>query len=243
MKKWKTKNGYEIIRVLSGRCNVFIVSNGINNLMVDASVSRLWAKLQKQIVKLSLKNIDCLILTHAHFDHAANANKVKEKYKIPVIIHKNEAGYLTAGENILPNGTTFFTKPLMKFVGKKLSPKFNYEPCIPDLLLDEIYDLKEFGIKACLIHTPGHTTGSMSLIVDDEIALVGDAMFGVFSGSVFPPFANDVALMVESWGKLLETKCNIFLPSHGREINRLLLQREYKKWKERIQDNFLDISK
>ena len=54
-----------------------------------------------------------MILTHAHFDHAANANKIKEKYKTTVIVQKDEAIYLANGDNILPNGTTIFTKPIV----------------------------------------------------------------------------------------------------------------------------------
>jgi hypothetical protein len=65
----------------------------------------------------------------------------------------------------------------------------------------------------------------------NEIALVGDAMFGVFKGSVFPPFADDVNQMVASWKLLLATKCNTFLPSHGSTCSRDLLQKNYDRKK------------
>ena len=80
-----------------------------------------------------------------------------------------------------------------------------------------------------MIHTPGHTAGSMSLIIDDELAVVGDTMFGVFRWSVFPPFAEDEKLMIKSWGRLLETKCSEFIPSHGTANSRLSVQKEYNK--------------
>jgi hydroxyacylglutathione hydrolase len=79
------------------------------------------------------------------------------------------------------------------------------------------------------MNTPGHTTGSMSVIVDDEVALVGDTMFGVFKRSVFPPFADDVSEMIKSWGKLLNSNCKFFLPSHGREKSREQLMTVYNK--------------
>jgi glyoxylase-like metal-dependent hydrolase (beta-lactamase superfamily II) len=72
----------------------------------------------------------------------------------------------------------------------------------------------------------------MSLIVDDEIALVGDCMFGVFKGSAFPPFALDVKQMIISWGKLLNTGCHLYLPSHGTADSRELVQRDYDKRKQ-----------
>lgn len=231
MKTWKTQSGYEIIQLLSGRSNVFLLTNGEKNILIDTSVSRLWNKLQRKLDKLGINTIDYLILTHAHFDHAANANKIRKKYNSLVIIQKEEASYLSNGDNILPNGTNLFTRPIVNILGKRLFSRFRYEPCQYDVLVDSCFDLKDFGFNGYLIHTPGHTKGSMSLIVDNEIAIVGDSMFGVFKGSVFPPYAENPEQMVQSWGKLLETKCSLFIPSHGTENSRSLVQKDYIKRK------------
>lgn len=229
MKYWKTKSGYQIIQIISGRSNVFLLSDGRNNILIDTSVTRVWPKIQKQLAKLGINTVNFLILTHAHFDHAANAYRIKEKYKAKVMIHKDEAGYLSKGENILPEGTIFLTRLMMNAFGKRMFSIFKYMPCIPDFLVNNKHDLAESGFNAYLIHTPGHTMGSMSLIVDDEIAIVGDAMFGVFKGTVFPPFAQDKKQMIRSWEILLDTKCSIFLPSHGTANTRLLVQKDYSK--------------
>jgi hydroxyacylglutathione hydrolase len=37
--------------------------------------------------------------------------------------------------------------------------------------------------------------------------------------------------MIESWDKLLNTNCNLFLPGHGKEISRKLLKNQYEKHK------------
>jgi hydroxyacylglutathione hydrolase len=58
--------------------------------------------------------------------------------------------------------------------------------------VDSKLDLKDYGFNAYIIHTPGHTIGSMTVVIDDEIAIVGDSMFGIFKWSVLPPYANDV---------------------------------------------------
>jgi len=68
-------------------------------------------------------------------------------------------------------------------------------------------------------------------LVDDEIATVGDTMFGIYNNSVFPPFADKQAELIKSWHKLLRTDCHTFLPGHGKEIERKLLQKEYDKLK------------
>ncbi|HNW52576.1 MAG TPA: MBL fold metallo-hydrolase [Prolixibacteraceae bacterium] len=227
MKSWKTKSGYTVTLIMAGRSNVFLLSNGKQNILIDTSVRRLRAKLLRRLEQAHIHSIDYIILTHAHFDHAANANAIKRKYNSKVIIHREEAGYLSVGNNIVPEGTFIYSRIMMNLVGKRIFHRFYYEPCIPDLIVHSTFDLKEIGFNAYLIHNPGHTAGSMSLIVDDEIAIAGDSMFGVFKKSVFPPFAQDVDQMVRSWKVLLETGCQAFFPSHGTANSRILLQKEY----------------
>ena len=69
----------------------------------------------------------------------------------------------------------------------------------------------------------------MSVVLDDEIALVGDTMVNAGPWSVFPPFADDVGLLLDSWRRLLETGCRIFLPGHGTAIGRPLLERRFEE--------------
>lgn len=228
--KWKTKSGYEIIQLLSGRSNVFLLTNGYRHILIDTSVSCNWKKLQKAIDRHHIGNIEALILTHTHADHTANASRIKSRYNTYIVVHKLEASYLQKGEMKIPGGTVFFTR-LLTVLGNRLLPhyKVTFEPCEPDIVIDAGYDFKGIGFNAYLMHTPGHSPGSISLIVDDEIAIVGDAMFGIFRNSIFPPFAEDADLMVKSWGKLLETGCHIFLPAHGSANLRWLVERDFER--------------
>ena len=155
--------------------------------------------------------------------------KIKEKFNAKVIIHTSEASYLNSGENIVPDGTNLFTSVIVRLFAEKVLRKHTYEPCKPDILVDASLDLKEFGFTGYIIHTPGHTVGSMSVIVDEEVALVGDTMFGVSGWSVFPPYATDINQMIKSWGRLLETNCYLFIPSHGTANSRALVQKDYDK--------------
>jgi hydroxyacylglutathione hydrolase len=229
MKTWGTKSGYKITRLLWGRSNVFLLTNGIVNILIDTSVPRNYHKLVKRLKSLSIGYIDYIILTHSHYDHAGNASAIKESFKTNIILQKDEMNYLKKGDITIPKGTNIFTYFITKQFGFLATTLLKCPVCESDIIFDAIFDLNEFGFDSYIIHTPGHSIGSSCVIVDNEIALVGDTMFGVFPWSVFPPFADDAKQMVSSWGKLLATNCSLFLPSHGREKTREQLKIEYNK--------------
>ncbi len=229
MKTWETKSGYRIARVLAGRSNVFLISHGGKNILVDTSPGGRWKRLDAKLHKLGIERLDALVLTHAHYDHAGNAARLQEKYEAKVIVHIAEGPCLAKGENIGTHGTNALTRLIIASLGKLFARRLHYEPCRSDIQVDPSFDLREFGFKAYALHTPGHTAGSLSVIVDDEIALVGDAMFGVFPGSVFPPYAEDAGQLVASWGRLLATHCRLFLPAHGSANSRQLVAKDYNK--------------
>lgn len=225
MKTWHTKSGYSITKVLSGRSNAFLVSSGTAHILVDTGPARKWKSLDRNLKKLKIEKIDLLLLTHTHFDHAGNAKQLQDAYLARVAVHEAEKSCLGEGACPLPRGTTPFTRFLVRYLGDRMQARFRYSPCHPDIVIESTHRLEEFGMNAYILPTPGHSAGSVSLVVDDEIALVGDAMFGIFKNSIFPPFADDTTVMTESWKKLLDTGCALFLPAHGRENSRDKVQR------------------
>lgn len=234
MKRWITKSGQKIYQVLGGRCNCFLISYRNKHLLVDSGRENRWENLSKGLDKLGVSHnsLMALILTHSHFDHAENAANIKEKYKTAITIHKSEADYLQRGDNPVIRGTTFVTRLIIAVLARKLVFRYiRYKPVEYDILVEERYDLNNAGFNGYLLHTPGHTPGSMSVIIENEIAIVGDTMFGVFKGSVFPPFADNPKLRVKSWERLLDTGCSTFLPAHGTGRSKELLQRQYDKYK------------
>ncbi|MGB9979296.1 MBL fold metallo-hydrolase [Methanobacterium sp.] len=231
MKTWTTQNS-TIYQILEGRSNSFLINSQNNYILIDTGRKNSWKDLNNKVEEILVKDkLSGLILTHTHFDHAENAAKIKEKYGSTILTHKNESDYLKQGNSPLPKGTNLATGFMVNAFGKHVQSRYSYEPADPDIFVDEEYNLHNFGFNACVIHTPGHSKGSMSVIIDSEIAIVGDAMFGVFGNSVYPPFADDPETMVKSWNKLINTNCNLFLPGHGKEINRKLLKNQYEKHK------------
>jgi hydroxyacylglutathione hydrolase len=231
VKSWLTKSGLKILKILSGRSNVFILSNGRKNILIDTSPANKWNKLKKCLRKTKTCQIDYLLLTHSHYDHADNAASIKDKFGCQVIIHRNEENNLKTGEISAPKGTNPFTRFIVDNFAQRFADRLNCIPCQPDILVDKVYDLTGYGFNAYILHTPGHSPGSISVIVDDEIAVVGDTMFGVFPWSVLPPYAADTVSLVNSWGSLLETNCSMFLPSHGGIKHRSQLLKDYQKRK------------
>ena len=235
MKNWKTKSGYEIFRVLHGRSNAFLICTEKFNLLVDTGIISAYDRLQRNISTLNLpsNSIDFLILTHSHYDHCQSVNVIQKQYNCKTIQSENETEFTRLGYAPLPDGTNLLTR-LIANLGKNLGQKyFRFSPFIADILFNDQLDLNSFGLNIRLIHTTGHSPGSISVIVDNEIALVGDAMFGIFRNSIFPPFADDISGMIKSWGVLLKTECKVFLPGHGNEISRALVQNEFDKFSQK----------
>lgn len=231
MKKWDTFN-CTIYQVLEGRSNSFLVNSNDIYILIDTGRKNSWNKLKINLKEFLGENkLSYLILTHTHFDHAENAAKIKKMFNSKIIVHKSEADYLKHGNSPLPKGTNLATRFIIDVIGKKIQSKYKYEPVQPDILVDEKYDLKSLGINANIIHVQGHSKGSISIIIDNKLAIVGDGMFGVFENSIYPPFADNPKNMIESWKNLLDTGCSSFLPGHGKEISRELLEKQYYKYK------------
>ncbi len=232
MYNWQTKSGTHIYQVLCGRSNSYLISTPKWNFLVDTGKKSAYKKLRQRIDSLNLghSKIGGIILTHTHYDHCQNAYAIQLHNKCRIWIGWKETEYAIRGYSPLPKGTYRITKIISKLgnlIGQRI---FGFDPFIPDVFISVDSFLMKDELNIRLILTEGHSIGSLSVVVDDEIALVGDAMIGTFKDSIFPPFAEDVNEMIESWGKLLETDCDTFLPGHGKEISRELLQSEYNKY-------------
>jgi glyoxylase-like metal-dependent hydrolase (beta-lactamase superfamily II) len=224
-----TTKGSRVIRILSGRSNSYIVKSGLVNLLVDTGDKTSYNKLIKGLTSLNCFTLDYIVLTHSHFDHCANTALLVQRYGCKVILSKIESPMVSEGITPIPKGTLSVTK-ILSALGRKFESSFaSYTPFTPDIEVEECYDLSIHGVNIKIIHTPGHSAGSLSILVDKEIALVGDAMFGVFPGSILPPFADDTKQLFKSWQKLLDSGCTSFLPGHGKRIERKLLNSQIKK--------------
>jgi glyoxylase-like metal-dependent hydrolase (beta-lactamase superfamily II) len=230
MKNWILNNGYKIDQLLSGRSNSYLICTDNGNVLVDTGRKNKKSLLIKNLKKLHVEKIEWLIVTHTHFDHCENAGFLQKKFKCEIVVAEKGLSNAKRGYATLPRGTNPFSKTISGLGNQFIFRLFHYESFTPEHTFDEFFSFSIPGIDIELIATSGHSDDSISIIVNNEIALVGDAMFGIFKNSIFPPFADNPAKMVESWEKLLDTNCHIFLPGHGSEIKKKLVERELVKY-------------
>ena len=222
-----TRKGTEIRKLTPARCNIFTVTRNSRTILVDTGISFDRGRIEHALARKAILP-EAVVLTHTHFDHAGNVAWLASEYGAEVVVQKDENEALAAGDTSIPEGTYAVTKSMVS-IGKKMNQAFRYEPCIADQVFDDTFDLNRYGINGYVIHTPGHSPGGATLVIDGEIAIAGDLIIGTMPGNPFPPFADDVDVLMKSWKLILDTGCTIFLPGHGKPVSREELAREYEK--------------
>jgi len=143
-------------------------------IIVDTGAPSSGERILKMAKKYDIhpSDIGLILLTHAHSDHAGSALELCELTGAPIAVHEADVAMLERGNNgtMLPIGMEArFSQP---FVDKP------FPAVTPDIVFTHMEDLAEFNIPAKLLHTPGHTEGSISLIFDNGDAIIGDVLRG-----------------------------------------------------------------
>ena len=78
--------------------------------------------------------------------------------------------------------------------------------------------MKSIGVDGQILHTPGHTDDSITLLMNDGSAFVGDLSMNILNlcGCDYRPiFADNMDTVFESWKKLIKKGAKVIYPSHG----------------------------
>ncbi|KAA0081741.1 MBL fold metallo-hydrolase [Mycolicibacterium sp. P9-64] len=99
-------------------------------------------------------------------------------------------------------------------------PNESTQPLHPDLVLTSECRLDERGVDARIIHTPGHTPGSVSILLDEGDLIAGDMLTGGFLGLLqyrpsHPPFHDDPGLALDSLQAALSMGPHTLHIGHG----------------------------
>ncbi|MHA1466103.1 MAG: hypothetical protein ACTSQ2_13525, partial [Candidatus Heimdallarchaeaceae archaeon] len=97
----------------------------------------------------------------------------------------------------------------------------------PDIVITDNYSLDEHGIKGKILHTLGHTCGSVSVVLNSKIAFIGDLTHGfpLRGKTDFPFVTENLNSVYQSWQKLLDEGVELFYQSHGEEFKKELLSK------------------
>lgn len=208
------------LRISLGFSNSYLIKGKEGYLLIDTGVENKTNKLKKEMDKYKIKfsDIILIIITHVHYDHVGSLKEIKEKSKAPVLVHASEAELLKKGESTFPAGNNLIGKIILNFASNNESNTFY--PVKPDITMREYYNLKGFGFEGEIIHTPGHTKGSISVIIRNRHCFTGDTMFSIIPFSCNPLFANFPEKLYRSWEQIAKYDCQIFHPGHGYEFHR-----------------------
>lgn len=229
--------GTSIYTLTPARCNIYVVSRNSRLILIDTGISFDRSRIEHALTRRGIVP-EAIVLTHTHFDHAGNAAWLAREYGAEVVVQEAESDSLASGDTPIPSGTYTLTKGIVS-IGRKIAPAFKYDPCTADHIFGDTFDLNRFGINGYVLHTPGHSPGGATTVIDDVVAVAGDSIIGTMPGSPFPPFADDVDELMRSWKKLLDTGCHTFLPGHGRPVSREQLLTEYdRRYLNHTQGNF-----
>jgi glyoxylase-like metal-dependent hydrolase (beta-lactamase superfamily II) len=220
---------YQFHRIGLINVSSYLIHRPGEAILVDCGNKGSEVKILETFQELGLEPgmLKLLVMTHSHFDHAGSAGRLKELTGCQLMIHRSEAGRLRKGLSPIPAGTRWKAK-LLVAMGRVFTRRLMYfDGAEPDLLVDEVFDLQEFGFPGQVIHTPGHTHGSMVVLMEDGELIGGDSIFGLEGKQHFPPFAEDLPALVRSWEKLRQLPVKTFYPAHGRPFSQESFRKEF----------------
>ena len=174
--------------------NIYIVGQTVIDTGTGLNFVRLMDVLRR--IKVNMEDIKQIVNTHAHFDHVGGNGFFD---KAGILIHEKDAEILEKGDK---------EKSVADFFGG------NFHPMRVEKKLKE-GDIVE-GFK--VIHTPGHTEGSICLFDEKTGVLIsGDTVFQDGVGRTDLPGGSEEAMMA-SFEKLQGLKIKTILPGHGAPV-------------------------
>ncbi len=196
-------SGVYILISRSFDSNIGLIDGGERKALIDTGTGVYHSFLEESLQKMNLRidAITDILLTHSHVDHIAGVSKILRQASPKIHLHKVEADLINSGDMRLTLADTF---------GAEI-PRITIES-----VLEEGMDLKLGNFTVKVLHTPGHSGGSVCYhLVEEGIVFTGDTMFsgGSFGRVDFP--TGDPRKIVASLKRLSELDSfDVALPGH-----------------------------
>jgi len=185
-----------IVNVGYRSTNYWVVSAGTSRLLVDLGWPGMFGALRANLDRMGvpLDEIRYGLATHYHMDHAGAAQDLKLA-GVPLLVLENQVGTIPLMKTC--------TKPVDQFVDITTNDNVVISFAESRAVLEKI------GIAGEIVHTPGHSDDSVSLLLDDGSAFTGDLTHPAL---VVEEQASAVAA---SWRLLRERGATRVYPGHG----------------------------
>jgi glyoxylase-like metal-dependent hydrolase (beta-lactamase superfamily II) len=179
---------------------VYLVRFGDKAALIDAGTGRDHPQLKKNIAECLGPNVqlEYLLLTHCHFDHAGGAKALRHEYGCRIAAHELDAPYLESGDS--------------RVTGAAL-----YGACIEPFSVDIRLQGQESTLtigdgSVTAIHCPGHSPGSVvyTAEIGGELILFGQDVHGPLHSELL----SDEKQYLDSLAKLLNLQADLLLEGH-----------------------------
>jgi hydroxyacylglutathione hydrolase len=203
--------------------NCYIL-HGDGTILIDGGAPKKVKRFTDALKGLSMKpeDVRLIVLTHGHWDHIGSAEEIQEITGAPIALHRHERDCLEKPLILLPPGVTTWGNLFVRIMAL-FTPMIHVPATKVDMVLnDGEFSLAEYGIPGRIIHTPGHSRGSVSVLLESGDAFVGDlAMSGFplrFTPGL-PILADDITEVRRSWELLLDKGAKTVYPAHGKPFS------------------------
>jgi hydroxyacylglutathione hydrolase len=205
----------QVIPIPLGHVMAFLIK-GKRSILVDTGVPGSEQKILSALAAngVAPKDISLILITHCHSDHFGSLPALKEQIGAKVAIQKSEAEALTQGVSVAVVPAGILGHIFKLFITLSRNPKI--AGVKPDILVDRELSLEEFGVQGKVIATPGHTAGSVSVILASGEALIGDLLMAFRKGALkYPVFAQNLEQVTKSLKLVMDHAPNKIYASHG----------------------------
>ena len=205
----------KVIQINLGMVNAYLIKSK-RPILVDTGLHGSADKILKKIISegINPKDISLIVITHAHSDHTGSLKELMEATGAKVALGKTDSEYLAKGLNFPVYSNKILFKILAMLLPKR-SMKYGVKA---DITVESETDLAEYGINGRIVATPGHTDGSISIVLDSGEAIVGDLLGGGFVRNKkigYPHFIHNQDILEESVKKIIGLNPKIIYTGHG----------------------------
>lgn len=211
-----------------GTTNDYLLPCRGGYLLIDTTYEKHYDAFMEALGKKGIKpgEIKYLLLTHHHDDHSGFAQRLLEKTGARLIVHEKAYPFLEEGKpelkmkplNACTNAAFIIFTKFFKDKKDHSFPPVHQKGGVIVVHGNDDAILKSIGVDGIILHTPGHCDDSISMLMSNGDAYVGDAamdMLNICRCKHRPIWANDMKQVYESWRKLLKQGAKTIYSAHG----------------------------